>query len=84
MSLLPFARVDLSDRVDDILERVQPKSRFCIPSEYYRKLTWREIVAHLDKLHAKHVLPGFKDRSAEERDINRATTDITKVHNLLC
>ncbi|PCH43750.1 t-SNARE, partial [Wolfiporia cocos MD-104 SS10] len=34
--------------------------------------------AALDKLHAKHVLPGFSDRSAEEREIEAATTDITK------
>ncbi|KAF8798710.1 syntaxin-like t-SNARE protein TLG2 [Phlegmacium glaucopus] len=32
----------------------------------------------LDKLHAKHVLPGFSDRSQEERDIEALTTDITK------
>ncbi|KAF3906545.1 Syntaxin-42 [Dactylellina cionopaga] len=32
----------------------------------------------LDKLHAKHVLPGFDDnRSAEEGEIERITTDIT-------
>ncbi|KAH9940506.1 t-SNARE [Epithele typhae] len=35
-------------------------------------------IAVLDKLHAKHVLPGFSDRSAEEREIETATTDITK------
>ncbi|KAI0036883.1 t-SNARE [Vararia minispora EC-137] len=35
-------------------------------------------IATLDKLHAKHVLPGFTDRSAEEREIETATTDITK------
>ncbi|CAD6565083.1 MAG: hypothetical protein TREMPRED_000809 [Tremellales sp. Tagirdzhanova-0007] len=35
-------------------------------------------IAFLDKLHAKHVLPGFTDRSAEEREIERQTTDITK------
>ncbi|KAI0769602.1 t-SNARE, partial [Trametes elegans] len=35
-------------------------------------------IAALDKLHAKHVLPGFSDRSAEEREIEAATTDITK------
>ncbi|VDB95101.1 unnamed protein product [Peniophora sp. CBMAI 1063] len=35
-------------------------------------------IAALDKLHAKHVLPGFADRSAEEREIEAATTDITK------
>ena len=36
-------------------------------------------VANLDKLHAKHVLPGFTDRTAEEREIERQTSDITKV-----
>ncbi|KAI9459083.1 t-SNARE [Russula earlei] len=35
-------------------------------------------VAALDKLHAKHVLPGFADRSSEEREIEAATSDITK------
>lgn len=32
----------------------------------------------LEKLHAKRVLPGFADRTAEEREIEAATTDITK------
>lgn len=36
-------------------------------------------VTTLDKLHAKHVLPGFTDRSAEEREIEMMTTDITRV-----
>jgi hypothetical protein len=36
-------------------------------------------VAALDKLHAKHVLPGFSDRSQEEREIEALTTDITRV-----
>lgn len=40
-------------------------------------------VTALDKLHAKHVLPGFTDRSAEEREIEAATTDITKVISIL-
>ncbi|KAL6310328.1 t-SNARE [Sparassis latifolia] len=35
-------------------------------------------IAALDKLHAKHVLPGFSDRSAEEREIEAMTTDITR------
>ncbi|KAI1796398.1 t-SNARE [Ganoderma leucocontextum] len=35
-------------------------------------------IAALDKLHAKHVLPGFSDRTAEEREIEASTTDITK------
>lgn len=36
-------------------------------------------VSSLDKLHAKHVLPGFSDRTAEEREIEAATSDVTKV-----
>lgn len=35
-------------------------------------------MAHLDRLHAKHILPGFTDRSGEEREIERETTEITK------
>ncbi|OBZ67268.1 t-SNARE affecting a late Golgi compartment protein 2 [Grifola frondosa] len=35
-------------------------------------------IALLDRLHAKHVLPGFTDRSVEEREIEAATTEITK------
>lgn len=36
-------------------------------------------VMALEKLHAKHVLPGFADRTLEEQEIEAATTDITKV-----
>jgi syntaxin 16 len=39
----------------------------------------RSPVTALEKLHAKHVLPGFTDRSLEEREIEAITTDITKV-----
>ncbi|WWC73846.1 uncharacterized protein I206_107818 [Kwoniella pini CBS 10737] len=35
-------------------------------------------ISVLDKLHAKHVLPGFTDRTAEEREIERQTSDITR------
>ncbi|KAH7089364.1 t-SNARE [Auriculariales sp. MPI-PUGE-AT-0066] len=35
-------------------------------------------IASLDKLHARHVLPGFADRTQEERDIEALTTDITR------
>ncbi|WWC66037.1 uncharacterized protein I303_108659 [Kwoniella dejecticola CBS 10117] len=35
-------------------------------------------ISALDKLHAKHVLPGFTDRTAEEREIERQTSDITR------
>jgi len=35
-------------------------------------------ISALEKLHAKHVLPGFADRSAEEKEIETATVDITR------
>ncbi|KAG6811904.1 hypothetical protein H0H92_005362 [Tricholoma furcatifolium] len=35
-------------------------------------------ITALDKLHAKHVLPGFADRTQEEREIEALTTDITR------
>ncbi|KAG9039690.1 hypothetical protein FRB95_007117 [Tulasnella sp. JGI-2019a] len=38
----------------------------------------RSKIAVLDKLHAKHALPGFADRSVEEREIESMTTDITR------
>lgn len=40
-----------------------------------------DTVGALDKLHAKHVLPGFTDRTAEEREIERQTQDITRVRH---
>ncbi|KAF8658298.1 hypothetical protein AX16_002068 [Volvariella volvacea WC 439] len=38
----------------------------------------RAKIAALEKLHAKHVLPGFSDRSHEEREIEALTTEITR------
>ncbi|KAJ1950900.1 Integral membrane protein SED5 [Linderina macrospora] len=35
-------------------------------------------IAHLDELHRKHLLPGFDDRSSEEREINMLTQEITQ------
>ncbi|KIJ39941.1 hypothetical protein M422DRAFT_174357, partial [Sphaerobolus stellatus SS14] len=35
-------------------------------------------ITTLDKLHAKHVLPGFADRSQEEREIEGLAADITR------
>ncbi|PAV18698.1 t-SNARE [Pyrrhoderma noxium] len=40
--------------------------------------TTQTKISTLDKLHAKHVLPGFADRSLEEREIESRTTDITR------
>jgi syntaxin 16 len=70
-----IARVDISDEVEEILGRVSNKSKLIPP------VTGRadSLVAALDKLHAKHVLPGFTDRTAEEREIERQTQDITRV-----
>ncbi|EEB98701.1 hypothetical protein MPER_01745, partial [Moniliophthora perniciosa FA553] len=34
--------------------------------------------AALEKLHTKHVLPGFTDRTREEQEIEAMTTGITK------
>ncbi|EJD02948.1 t-SNARE [Fomitiporia mediterranea MF3/22] len=38
----------------------------------------QQKISILERLHAKHVLPGFADRSAEEREIEAVTTDITR------
>ncbi|KII92868.1 hypothetical protein PLICRDRAFT_37664 [Plicaturopsis crispa FD-325 SS-3] len=35
-------------------------------------------ITALERLHARHVLPGFTDRSAEEREIEAASSDITR------
>jgi hypothetical protein len=45
-------------------------------------LTRLPPVSVLEKLHAKHVLPGFNDRSREEREIEASTADITRVFPL--
>ncbi|CEQ42335.1 SPOSA6832_04138, partial [Sporobolomyces salmonicolor] len=41
----------------------------------------RPKIAQLDKLHSKHLLPGFKDRTAEEREIEALATSITSVRS---
>ncbi|KAH8919907.1 t-SNARE [Atractiella rhizophila] len=47
----------------------------------------RGKITYLDKLYAKHVLPGFTDRSAEEREIDTLTREITsefrRAHSML-
>ncbi|KAJ7072311.1 syntaxin-like t-SNARE protein TLG2 [Mycena amicta] len=59
--------LDLPPQWVDISEQVQD-----ILADTHAKIT------ALEKLHAKHVLPGFTDRSLEEREIENWTTDITK------
>src|SRR5579859_5120529 len=38
-----------------------------------------KMSAKLDKLHARHVLPGFDDKREEEGEIERFTSEITNV-----
>ncbi|KAF8625436.1 hypothetical protein AX15_005395 [Amanita polypyramis BW_CC] len=38
----------------------------------------QQKISILERLHAKHVLPGFSDRSLEEQEIEALTTDITR------
>ncbi|KAK0212668.1 t-SNARE [Desarmillaria ectypa] len=59
--------MDLPPKWVDISEQVQ-----LIIGDTLVKIT------AVEKLHAKHVLPGFTDRSHEEQEIEAATTDITK------
>lgn len=41
-------------------------------------------ITQLDRLHAKHLLPGFVDRTKEERDIEKLSGEITKVRPRGC
>jgi len=88
-ALVLSRRVDVSDHVQDILGGIHAKSEslesrhvrsFFVDTETFRVFS---SVTALEKLHAKHALPGFTDRSAEEKEIEAATTDITKVCNFL-
>jgi syntaxin 16 len=72
-------RVDLSDQVEEILTGTQSKSTFLFLHVVPLLLDDPYLVSALEKLHAKHVLPGFSDRSAEEREIEAVTLQITKV-----
>ena len=84
-------RVDYVEQVEEILAATQAKGARlfrrpnmsasvdrCV-SPMAEPCSFFFAVAALDKLHAKHVLPGFADRSSEEREIEVATTEITKV-----
>ena len=84
-------RVDYVEQVEDILAATQAKGARlfrrpkmsasvdrCV-SPMAEPCSFFFVVAALDKLHAKHVLPGFADRSSEEREIEAATSEITKV-----
>ena len=83
--------MDISDRIEAVLADTQLKStynfrnvlRFFPPPLFFVvliRLSTPLTVNSLDKLHAKHALPGFTDRSAEEREIEAITADITSVN----
>ena len=60
----------------------------CAPFLSLRRLlsclfVYSHVVNALDKLHAKHALPGFTDRTAEEREIEAVTAEITTVNPTL-
>ena len=76
--------------MDEILERLKARcawsSEGSAHSAICHPLTSAQLPRHssgavtqLDKLHAKHILPGFSDKTAEEREIANVTADITRV-----
>ena len=87
--------MDISDKIEAVLADTQLKStyisrnvlRFFQPSpalcRAYSPLYSIHPVSALDKLHAKHALPGFTDRTAEEREIEASTAEITSVNPTL-
>ena len=72
-------RVDMSDEIEDTLGRCHGKSETHAVKFILARANGDTSVTALEKLHAKHALPGFTDRTAEEREIERQTTDITRV-----
>lgn len=83
--------MDISDRIEAVLADTQLKStynsrnvpRFFLSRLFFVvliRLSTSLIVTALDKLHAKHALPGFTDRTAEEREIETTTAEITSVN----
>ncbi|TFY58847.1 hypothetical protein EVJ58_g6153 [Rhodofomes roseus] len=76
---VPHNRVDIADQVEKILIGTQAKICFhsVVPLlQAFPLMFSLRLVSVLDKLHANHL--GFSDWSAEEREIEAATMDITK------
>ena len=82
--------MDISDRIEAVIADTQLKSTYNsrnVPRSFlsrvlccaYSPLNPTRVVNALDKLHSKHALPGFTDRTAEEREIEAATAEITSV-----
>ncbi|KAL4080372.1 t-SNARE [Scleroderma yunnanense] len=73
---LPPKWVDLAEQVGEILASVHSKRTCHLP--FVSSITSQVMqVGALEKLHTKRALPGFTDRSAEEREIEAATANIT-------
>lgn len=73
-------RDDVSDSGDAVIEMDLLPPRWADVSDEVNEMlaTIARKSVMLDRLHSKHVLPGFDDnRSAEEGEIERLTTDIT-------
>jgi hypothetical protein len=65
-------------RTSSLILKQRVRLRVFFPPSLFTYSSFTSVTA-LEKLHAKHVLPGFTDRSLEEREIEGITTDITKV-----
>ncbi|EIW71320.1 hypothetical protein TREMEDRAFT_60250 [Tremella mesenterica DSM 1558] len=71
--------LDVADEEQGLMDGQDGRSGFDISEEVEEILSrLKPKIAQLDKLHAKHVLPGFTDRTAEEREIERQTSEITR------
>lgn len=73
-------RPSFSDHEDTIIEMDLLPPRWADVSDEVNEMlhTISRKSAQLDRLHAKHVLPGFDDnRAQEEGEIEKLTTDIT-------
>ena len=73
----------LSQQVEGIIQRLPSKSQSVWIDIEGISLISFSIVAALDKLHSKHLLPAFTDRTIEEREIHTLTTQITTVRRPL-
>lgn len=73
----------LAQNVEQIIAKLPPKSELSSLRFEGESLISSSAVSQLDKLHSKHLLPAFTDRTAEEREIHLLTTQITTVNYFL-
>lgn len=69
----------LAQNVEQIIAKLPPKSELVPRWIEAESLISSSTVSQLDKLHSKHLLPAFTDRTVEEREIHLLTTQITTV-----